>query len=112
MKERLELVRSFSELQAGMIVVVKRSHCCRVNHRGILTELRIQPSGRPSWVHLPVCDRASVIYDTSVNEGRVYRVVDDLESSDSYRRSLAADEDLAAVRAHQRQKQRAKERRT
>lgn len=120
--ERLERVKSFDELRAGMIVVVKRCFDCNGNHRGMLLarvdgtpNLKARDGSPPvGWKFVPPSPGDarnghswSWFHKRSIGLGKIYRVVDPgLESSDEYRRSLAADEDLAKVRAYQRTKER------
>ena len=96
MAERLELVTDFGALRAGMIVMVGPCKVCNGRHRGILTEQNsdgwtdfdgsICFGGIPLWRFLPrpICSgKAHAIFtELAVQAGKVYRVIDGLESSD------------------------------
>lgn len=90
MKERLKLVESFSELRAGMIVVVE---FCPLHtdkrgmHRGILTGQTMSVTcGTMCWTLVPsphVGYPHALVGPTSVTKSRVWRVDDGLEAFDT-----------------------------
>lgn len=86
MKEKLELVTDFGSLRAGMIVVTKNCRRCNGAHRGMLTRMVRDTGPIDQWVwrrpHDSPCG-ARGPSERSVSERRVFRVVDDLEQSQS-----------------------------
>lgn len=109
-RERLELVKDFGELKAGMIVVVKRCHWCDGNdHRGILLGPSVShfvfdnPDGNyeamafdvlpaPPCVFKGPCSDGYAVDAEDVDGRYVYRVIDGLEQSQATetRKSVSA----------------------
>jgi hypothetical protein len=97
MSERLELVKRFEELRAGMIVVCVECGWCGGKHRGMLVKFvrnvrgsvpRSGSSVDDGWVIEPPgkCNRTAqkdLLVREAVTARCVFRVVDDLEASDS-----------------------------
>lgn len=117
--ERLKLVESFDELRAGMLVVVKGCDFCHGEHRGILISFDPLCAGEdadgevdvePSWTFepSPPCVNGDDFYVClgCIDDRTLYRVLDDADDS-TYLADLKADEDLAKVRAHEREQQKA-----
>lgn len=117
MREKLTLVTSFSSLKAGDAVVVKGCGKCARDHRGVLINFEktapcLATNGNvtteDTWEVLPhgSCGCGFIgRYDVETHRC-VYRIDTGLESSDDYRETISVDEQLAAVRSHQRQKER------
>jgi len=92
-KERLRLVTDFSELRAGMIVVIKPCNWCGAVHRGIIAKkvisrpTLIDESGgvelASGWGVLPApsCDPLPILIAADDPLGNVYRVEDGLEDT-------------------------------
>lgn len=97
-EERLVRVENFSELQAGMLVVVKACTTCGKTHRSILTRFVkrvLFRSGRvdPGWRGLPRrpcskvdCNWANVS-PLAVGEGRCFMVITDEPKSQETKRA-------------------------
>jgi Zn-dependent alcohol dehydrogenase len=92
--EEADLVTDFSQLHAGMIVLVKACRWCRKCHRGMLTSCMTGvktrfPNGtrimESIWRFLPAtgCDASNCLGMTTVDEKRVYRIVDRLLDADT-----------------------------
>lgn len=92
MSEKLERVRDFGELRAGLIVVGKPCGVCGGGHRGIL--LSFVPSlsvpGVMAWTWEPNAHPAhgrAAIVPGDVECGRIFRVADGLESPQTTERA-------------------------
>jgi len=102
--EEVELVTSFDQLRAGMIVWAKPCRWCNGAHRGFLTKL---VSGRfarfpdgskllePFWLFLPLpsCAASGCVSVSTVLERRAYLVVDpllDAQSTEHARKLVTA----------------------
>ncbi len=86
MREKLVRVERFEELRAGMLVVGKPCLACGRAHRGILMSIRpCSQDGRCfTLLPTPPCGSDEChIGPGAVKTGRIYRVVDGLEASDS-----------------------------
>ncbi len=73
---------SFVELRTGMIVVIKGCDRCRGQCRGMLTN-PYSERDEPAWLIEPSCQqgRRQCVGKYSVDQGRVFRVIDGLEDS-------------------------------
>lgn len=91
-KERLELVRDFGELRAGMLLVIKDCRWCGGDHRFMAVrfsnELGQLPNGEltrmPAWDVLPAPEHATsghAVTKLSVERRALFRVVDGFEAS-------------------------------
>ncbi len=94
--ERLELVRDFSELKAGMLVVVK-CYGCKLKDRGMLMSLDAsdpdESDGVPGWSMVPSLDPhiheddpdewEYTVGPATVESELVYRVVDDADKAET-----------------------------
>ncbi len=84
MSEELKLVTDFGELKAGMIVVGKPCGICNGIHRGVLISAQECPADGRCFILLPapICAAEEChIGPTAVKAGRMFRVIDGLESS-------------------------------
>jgi hypothetical protein len=85
--ERLKLVKDFGELRAGMIVVYKPCQDCGGSHRGMLVGRAEEPECGDcgGWLTEPPYhpDNERHLCAAAVKNGRIFRVVDGLEASDS-----------------------------
>lgn len=99
MSEKLERVMDFGELREGMIIVDTSCDCGQAKCRGIL--LAKKPYGYPSdhtkvagyaWTCAPECKAPSPgmwrrVRSENVTDGRIFRVVDGLESPQTTERA-------------------------
>lgn len=98
MSEKLERVKDFGELREGMIVEIRPCHTQRMRHRGMLC----RPATRRYVVEDQVCElrsfdllpaatcssgRDCTATEYTVAGGRLWRVVDGLESPQTTERA-------------------------